>query len=634
MVSVNCRMFPLLLPVRAMGKPPKARPYRCDIFTTTIPAETPTSRGRIGDGEGNEIPVIGSSIPAVLRDRARLQPNDTAFTFVDYEQDWAGVTESLTWSQAYRRTLNVAHELSLCAATGDRAVILAPQGLDYIAAFLGALHAGLIAVPLSAPMGDTHDERVQSVLHDTSPSVILTTSSVVSDVAKHAQSHNGESGPSVIEVDLLDLDYSRGAAGTGGSWPSTAYLQYTSGSTRRPTGVAISYRNLLVNYQQLMADYFADHGNVAPPDTTLVSWLPFYHDMGLFVGICGPILWGGRAVLTSPVAFLQRPARWMQLLASNSHPFSAGPNFALELTARRTSDEDMAGLDLGNVLVILNGSERVQPATLRRFTERFARFNLREAVLRPSYGLAEATVYVATRAPGQPPEIVHFESEELSAGHAKRCRSGGTALVSYGVPRSPMVRIVDPETRTECAPGTTGEIWVHGDNVAMGYWRKPQETEQTFRAKLVDPSAAAPERPWLRTGDMGFISDGELFIIGRVKDLLIVYGRNHSPDDIEATIQEITRGRCAAIAIPDEGMEKLVAIIELKKRGDSHEEEMDKLAVVKREVTSAISTSHGLGVADLVLVAPGSIPITTSGKVRRSACVEQYRHGQFARLDA
>ena len=197
-----------------------------------------------------------------------------------------------------------------------------------------------------------------------------------------------------------------------------------------------------------------------------------------------------------------------------------------------------------------------------------------------------------------------------------------------------MVRIVDPETSIECPARTTGEIWVHGGNVAAGYWQKPQETEQTFGATLVDPSAGTPERPWLRTGDLGFISDGELFIIGRIKDLLIVYGRNHSPDDLEATIQSISPGRCAAISVPDEGTEKLVAIIEFKNRADSDEEAMDKLDVVKRKVTSAISNSHGLSVADLVLVAPGSIPITTSGKVRRAACVEQYRQNQFARLDA
>ena len=391
----------------------------------------------------------------------------------------------------------------------------------------------------------------------------------------------------------------------------------------------------MANFEQIISDYFVEFGSVAPPDLTIVSWLPFYHDMGLVLGVCAPILGGFRTVLTSPVSFLQRPARWMQLLANNSHVFSAAPNFAFELAARKTSDEDMAGLDLGGVLVILSGSERVHPATLQRFNKRFARFNLPDTAIRPSYGLAEATVYAATRNPAQPPHIVHFESEKLSVGHAERCENGtGTPLVSYGVPRSPMIRIVDPDTRIECRQGTAGEIWVHGDNVAMGYWQKPQETERTFGDRLVAPSAGTPEGPWLRTGDRGFLSEGELFIIGRIKDLLIVYGRNHSPDDIEATIQEITRGRCAAITVSHDHTEQLVAIIEVKHRGDSHEEAADKFVAVKRDVTSAISNSHGLGVADLVVVQPGSIPITTSGKVRRAACIEHYRHGRFARLDA
>ena len=587
-----------------------------------------------GDGHGNLMPVVGTSILDLMCERASLQPDDTAFTFIDYEQDWAGLAESLTFSQLYRRTLNVARQLRYCGSTGDRALILAPQGLDYIVAFFGALQAGQIAVPLSVPLGGVSDERVSSVLRDASPSVILTTSPVAGAVAEYLKSQSGAAAPSVVEVDLLDLDVPTGSGASCEDHPSTAYLQYTSGSTREPAGVMMSHRNLLANFEQLMSEYFADYGKLPPPGTTIVSWLPFYHDMGLYLGMCGPVLTGLPAVLMSPVSFLQRPARWMQLLASNSRAYSAGPNFSFELAVRKTSDEDMAGLDLSDVLVIATGSERVHPATLRRFTQRFARFNLRDTVLRPSYGLAEATVYVATRTPGQPPEIVHFESDELAAGHAKRCRSGGTALVSYGMPQSPMVRIVDPETRTECPEGTTGEIWVHGDNVAMGYWGKPQETGQTFRAKLVDPSAGTPEVPWLRTGDLGFLSDGELFIAGRIKDLLIMYGRNHAPDDIEATIQEITRGRCAAIGVPDGGTEKLVAIIEFKNRGDSQEDATDRLVAVKREVTSAVSNSHGLSVADLVVVEPGSIPITTSGKLRRAACVEQYRQNQFARLDA
>jgi len=580
------------------------------------------------------MPVTESSILTVLRERASLKPNSTAFTFIDYQQDVLGVAESLTWSQLYRRVLNVAAELSICGSVGDRAVILAPQGLDYIAAFLGALQAGRIAVPLSVPTGGAADDRVSSVLRDASPSVILTTSSVIGDVSEYAKPQSGESAPSIVEVDLLGANPRAGYI-VAGDRPSVAYLQYTSGSTRQPAGVMISHKNLRVNIKQIISDYFVEYGKVAPPDTTIVSWLPFFHDMGLIVGICIPILAGLHGVLTSPASFLQRPARWMQLLSGNTKAWSAAPNFAFDLAARKTSDDDMAGLDLGDVLHILNGSERVQPATLRRFADRFARFNLHPEVVRPSYGLAEATVYAATPRPGDPAKLVHFESDKLSAGHAKRCASGdGTPLVSYGMPESPAVRIVDRDTGTECPAETVGEIWLHGANVAMGYWQNQQLTERTFGARLLAAPADAPEEPWLRTGDLGFFCDGELFIVGRDKDLLVVYGRNHYPDDIEATIQEITGGRAAAIAVPDGHTEKLVAIVELKKRGDPPEEAMDKLGTVKREVISAISQSHGLRVADLVLVAAGSLPITTSGKVRRAACVEQYRNRQFTRLDA
>ncbi len=395
----------------------------------------------------------------------------------------------------------------------------------------------------------------------------------------------------------------------------------------------VSHRNIEVNCEQIMAAYY--QGGVAPADTTVVSWLPLFHDMGLVFGIAFPVLGGFRTVLTSPPSFLQRPARWMRMLAENSHAFSAAPNIAFELASRKTSDDDLAGLDLGGVRNILNGAERVNPPTLQRFAERFARFNLRPEALRPSYGLAEATLYVATLDTGRPPSTVSFESEELTGGHAKRCEAGeGIPLVSYGTPRWPAVRIVDPETSTECPAGTIGEIWVHGDNVCGGYWQRPEETERTFGATLVGAADGAPEGPWLRTGDLGFVSEGEMFIVGRIKDLLIVYGRNHAPDDIEATIQEITRNRCVAIAVPDDdGVEQLVTIVEFKAPADP-EEAATQLGAVRRQITAAISKAHGLGVADLVLVPPHSIPLTTSGKVRRRDCLQRYVHGEFTRLDA
>jgi fatty acid CoA ligase FadD21 len=574
----------------------------------------------------------------MLHGRASLRPHDVAFTFTDYVDDWAGVPESLTWSQLSRRTLNVARELSLHGSVGDRAVILAPQSLDYIAAFLGSMQAGLVAVPLPLPHRGSRDERVGAVLADTSPAVVLTTSAVAEDIAEYVHQARLEAVPKILEIDAIDslyLDADGATSVRTADLPSIAYLQYSSGSTRLPTGVMISHRNLQVNFEQLMRGYFADSHVKAPSNTTVVSWLPFYHDMGLVLGVCAPILNGWRGELTSPISFLERPARWVQSLAGSSQAWSAAPNFAFDLAARKTTDSDLAGLDLGDVLGIISGAERVEPATLRRFVDRFAHFNFRDHMMRPSYGMAEATVFVAAGTWSESSEPVHFDLGELSAGRVQRCsKRTGTELVKYRVPQSPALRIVDSDTNRECPHGVVGEIWVHGANVADGYWRKPPEEQRCYGATLVDPSPGTPDGPWLRTGDLGFIYEGELFIVGRIKDLLIIRGRNHYPEDIEATIQQITGGRVAAISVPVNSTEELVTVVELKKRGDSTEEAMHWLTCVKSDVTSAITNAHGLNVGDLVLVSPGSIPTTTSGKIRRAACVEQYRRDQFTRLDA
>ena len=246
----------------------------------------------------------------------------------------------------------------------------------------------------------------------------------------------------------------------------------------------------------------------------------------------------------------------------------------------------------------------------------------------PSYGLAEATVFVASGGLGRTPEVVEFATEELTEGRAVR-KPGGTPLVRYAAAESPLLRIVDAQTGRLCPDGTVGEIWTHGDNVSAGYRRKPDQTGTGFGAELIGGPADLPATDWLRTGDRGFISEGDLFIVGRIKDMLIVRGRNHYSEDIEETVRGITRGRVAAIAVTDDHDEKLVTIIEFKKRDESEE-----LGEAKSDVTAAISRAHGLQVADIVLVPPGSIPTTTSGKIRRSACVEQYRQGQFVRLDA
>ena len=572
------------------------------------------------------------SLPALLLHRATEDPDATAYIFMDPEVTGTGEAETLTWAQLYRKSLVLAEELSLHGAPGDRVAIMAPQGLDYIVSFLGALQAGFIAVPLSVPQFGVHDQRVASALEDSMPVVLLTNSSAVADVNKYASGQGGRPAPAVIEVDLLDFDETRVLDTTDHSRLGPAYLQYTSGSTRTAAGVIVSHRNVTSNVEQIMLDYF---GTTALPDeTTVVSWLPFFHDLGLIMGVCSPLVTGRKAVLMSPLAFLLKPASWVQLMAKHPHCFSGAPNFAFELAARRTSDADMEGLDLSRVHVILSGAERVHSATVNRFVDRFAKFGLKDRVVQPSYGLAEATLYVATPEVNDPVRTAHFDLEQLAAGVALRCEAGqeaSTELVTYGPPRAYPVRIVDPETGIEKPEGSIGEIWVRGDNVALGYWQKPELTNSAFRAQIIQPSPGTPAGPWLRTGDLGALSEGEFFIMGRLKDLLIVDGRNHYPDDIEATIREITGGRVAAIAVEDDSSENLVAIVEVKPSGDN--ERRLQLNTVSREVKTAIWKEHSLRVGDLVLVSPGSIPITTSGKIRRSSCADLYRDGEFNRLD-
>jgi len=575
-----------------------------------------------------------ASIPAALGERARQKPNSPAYTFIDYDVDPEGYSQTLTWSELHQRVRVVAEEIASCTSPADRVAILAPQGLEFVIGFYAAMEAGCIAVPLPVPQFGAHDERATAALQDSAPTVLLTTSAVVADVVSCARALPG-TPPTVIEIDALDLDAE--PSFERGSRPhcKTAVLQYTSGSTRSPAAVVVSHKNIVANFEQVITDYFEGDGGVPPVDLTLVSWLPTYHDMGLLLGVTGALTIGFQSVLMSPMAFLQRPARWVQQLAKHPKTFSAVPNFAFELAARRTTDADMEGLDLSDVHTVLSGSERVHAATIRRFLGRFAAFNFPAAALKPSYGLAEAMVYVASSGPNRPPTVANFDYEKLSAGHAEACdNDSGVELVSVGTPRASTIRIVDPDTRVENPAGMVGEIWLHGDNIANGYWRKPQQSQRTFGGQLVDPSTGTPLGPWLRTGDLGVMYDGELFIIGRIKDLLIVDGRNHYPDDIEATTQEISGGRVAAISIPDDRTERLVVIAEMKNRGSSEEEMQQRLRAVKAQVTSAISKSHGLRVADLVLVPPGSIPITTSGKIRRSSCLEVYRQDEFSRLDS
>ena len=347
-----------------------------------------------------------------------------------------------------------------------------------------------MAVPLSVPVGGAHDERTISVLADTSPSVILTTSAVVDTVARICAAAEGNSAPAIVELDLLDLETRQrsvrpGSNGAGNDPSDFVYLQYTSGSTRAPAGVRVSNKNVFANFEQVMGDFFALEGGVAPPDLTAVTWLPLYHDMGLLLGIIMPILAGVPTVISSPMGFLQRPARWLHLMARDGQAISAGPNFAFDLAARKTSDEDLAGFDLGGVHTILNGSERVQPATLKRFADRFAPFNLARQGAAP--GIWHGRSDGVHRGPqsGSPTRdrLLRMPRNCLAATRSEVRTGTGTPLVSYGAPESVQVRVVDPDTGRECPEGTVGEIWVHGDNVADGLLEQTRRERADVRRK-------------------------------------------------------------------------------------------------------------------------------------------------------
>ncbi|TWS19921.1 AMP-binding protein [Tsukamurella asaccharolytica] len=571
-------------------------------------------------------------IPVALERRARESDDRPAFTFVDYDIDPDGYFETLTWSEMYERVRVVAAELLRHGGPGDRVAILAPQSMDYVVGFLGALEAGFVAVPLSVPLFGAHDDRAARVLADCEPVAVMTTTTAVDAVLPTV---NALSGPrvEVIELDALDYDSPPGDYVVDHVGSRPALLQYTSGSTGTPSGVIVTHENVALNIAQIAADQFTDVGGYPPEDTTLVSWLPFFHDLGLMLGIMAPVGTGRRAVLTSPVSFLQKPSRWIRLLASYPAAHSAAPNFAFELAARRTRDEDLEGLSLAGVHGIMNAAERVQAGTVRRFNERFAPLGLRDGVQLPAYGLAEATLYVSSLAPGTPLPFATFDYDMLAAGHALRVEDeAASEQVGLGHPRSTLFRVVDPETRRECAAGRVGEVWVHGANIAAGYWRDPVRTEEVFGARLVDPEDGIPEGPWMRTGDLGVISEGDLFVVGRIKDLIIIDGRNHYPDDIEATVSAFTGARTAAVAFSGKDTEQLAVIAELRRLPSDPGEAAAFVTDTRTKVANAVARAHNLRAADIVLVPQGAIPITTSGKTRRRESAELHRTGGFARL--
>ncbi len=584
-----------------------------------------TSTGHNGRPDGGN---IGTERPLAAR-AARWAgefPQHPAYTFVDYSTDQAGVHHTLTWESVHRRACAVAARVRHVVAPGERAAILTPQGLDYVVAMLGTMYAGVIAVPVSSPDLPGHTERLRATFADCDPQCVLTNTAALQRVSRFLHEQPVPAVKEVIAVDEVD--------GTlADSWPgelpptdAIAYLQYTSGSTRSPAGVEITHANMAANARQVEAAFIDG-------EPTLVSWLPLFHDMGLILTIALPLLYGNQAVFTDPMAFIMTPARWLRLLGEHSGVITAAPNFAYDYCVSRVPDRDKRGLDLSGVRVCVNAAEPVRAATVERFNAAFGDCGLAPEAHSTAYGLAEATVYVSAESPRHRSVVTAFDRDALAAGHAQPAAADderASRLVSCGTPSGQRVAIVDPQTGVPLPAGQVGEIWVHGPNVARAYWRQPQRSAEVFAATMAQPGADAPAGPWLRTGDLGVEHEGALYVTGRLKDLVIVDGRNHYPQDIEATAQAahtaLRRDHLAAFAVPGEGGEGVVVVGERSTRLSATECDPVDVAV---SVRRAVASQHDLRLYDFVLVEPASVPRTSSGKVARRACRQLYLDGKF-----
>ncbi|MFF0157583.1 fatty acyl-AMP ligase [Streptomyces sp. NPDC005263] len=576
--------------------------------------------------------ATGDTLSRHLALSAQQAPDEPAFTFVDFHADRDGTSVELTWNELDTRVRAVAAGLRRAGVVGERVAIVAPQGLDYVVGFLGCLGAGAIAVPLFPPDLPGHGEKLAAVLADAQPSLAISAPDQREAVAAFWTGHGTTSPMRVMSVEGLVR-----TAGTPRTEARTArdprpedcaYLQYTSGSTRMPSGVEITHANVCVNARQALEAY-----DMGPGGHCVVSWLPLYHDMGLMIGIIMPLVRRMRSVLMDPLAFVQQPVRWLRLLTHHDGALTAAPNFAYDYCVHRVPPEERTDLSLGSVAVMINGSEPVSPRTIERFHEAFAPSGIHRTAMRPSYGLAEATVFVTASPAGEEPTVTPFDRELLAQGIARVAEpaEGGpvTELVACGRPTDQEVAIVDPATCRRQDDGTVGEIWLRGPNIGRGYWGRPPDGHH-FGAVMEDGDPAGPAPRWLRTGDLGMWHDKQLYVTGRIKDLVIVDGTNHYPHDIELTVENahpaVRRHHTAAFAVPTDEGERLVVVAE---HASAVTDPHTRLDEVTRAVRGAVSVTHGIAVHDFVYVPPGAVPRTTSGKVARAACRARYLDGTW-----
>ena len=552
----------------------------------------------------------------LLRYRAGHQSGQSAYTFLADGQE---AESSVNYEEMDRRARGVAARLQTLGVTsGERVLLLYPPGLEYVAAFLGCLYAGVVAVPAYPPRLNRPIDRLRTIAADSKAAVALTTTDILSTLERrlaYAPEMKSLRWMSTDDGEDLSEGWRRPEAGAD----TLAFLQYTSGSTATPKGVMVTHGNLLHNLAMIY------HGLGHTPDSQMVSWLPPYHDMGLIVGVLEPLYGGFPAALMPPVSFLQRPADWLRAISRLGADTAGAPNFAYDLCARKVTLEERATLDLSNWTKAFNAAEPIRRRTLERFAEAFAPCGFRWEAFYPAYGLAEGTVFVSGMTKAGSPIVLPVEGAGLERDRVVVAPSaegkGIRTLVGCGrsLPDQ-KIAVVDPDSLTRCPPDRVGEVWVSGPSVAQGYWGKAEETESTFRAYLADTG----EGPFLRTGDLGFLRHGELFVTGRLKDLVIVRGRNHYPQDIEQTVEQsdvvLRPGGCAAFSVHSGDGEQLVVVQELERRGVRSANTGEVAAAVRR----AVAEHHELEVHAVVLVRPGSILKTSSGKIQRRATRAAY----------
>lgn len=552
----------------------------------------------------------------VLRRRAERTPNRRVFMFLEGGEREA---DSLSFGQLDRRARAVAHRLTSLGMRGRQVLLLHPPGLDFIASFFGCLYAGAVAVPSYLSLLSARNlSQFRFIVEDADVKLILAAPDSLNSFRQILSEAGLTQAPGLLASDDVSDEEADGWSPVNIEPDALAYIQYTSGSTSSPRGVMIHHDNIMHNQRMIQSAFGQEEG------MTGVSWLPHFHDMGLVGMVQQSVFTDMLAVLMSPLEFIRRPIKWLRAISKYRAYGSGAPNFAYDLCVERVTPEEAAALDLSCWKRAFTGSEPVRAETLERFAAKFSSCGFQAASFYPCYGLAEATLFVAGRAGFDPPVVRSVRLKDLEDGYfnevAPSPANGSRRVVGCGLGwGDERILIVDPESLTPSPAGKVGEIWVSGSHVAKGYWKCAEEVRQAFHARLADTG----EGPFLRTGDLGCVVDGELFITGRLKDLIILRGKNHYPHDIEMTValsHPALRPNCGAAFSVDVGeQEELVVFQEVKGRTPP-EQAVEIYAAIRQ----ALAEEHAVKPHAIVLLKANTIPKTSSGKIRRSACRAEF----------